>query len=236
MIPKYKIVQEIFHPIYRELYRVQALRDFGNVKRGDIGGWIRDERCLAHDGLCWAGGNTIIADHAFVSENAVIDDNVIMDEESHVFGNARVTENVYMTERCFVYDDAFITGSTRISGSPSIYGNAIVNCCGHRKHQNYVDSYANMIDRDFHITDMVRVSGHAVITGNPRLRGKAVVFFDGECSGSATLEDNAIIIGGGIVRGNATVGGDSLIMGTVEGNIKIHQSITIHHGVVLSGR
>ena len=35
------------------LHRIKALRNFGDVKAGDIGGWIESEKNLSHDGLCW---------------------------------------------------------------------------------------------------------------------------------------------------------------------------------------
>ena len=32
--------------------RIRAVRDFGNVKKGDLGVWIESEKNLSHDGLC----------------------------------------------------------------------------------------------------------------------------------------------------------------------------------------
>ena len=32
------------------LFRIKALRDFGNVKKGDLGGWIEKESNLSQDG------------------------------------------------------------------------------------------------------------------------------------------------------------------------------------------
>jgi hypothetical protein len=37
----------------RVLKRLEALRDFGDVKKGDLGGWIIDESNLSHEGNCW---------------------------------------------------------------------------------------------------------------------------------------------------------------------------------------
>jgi conserved hypothetical protein len=34
------------------LYRVQALKDFGDVKAGDKGGWVESEENLSHHGDC----------------------------------------------------------------------------------------------------------------------------------------------------------------------------------------
>ena len=37
--------------------RVVALIDFGNVKTGDVGGFVESENNLSHDGLCWVSGD-----------------------------------------------------------------------------------------------------------------------------------------------------------------------------------
>ena len=36
-----------------ELYRIRALRSFGKVKEGDLGGYIESESNLSHEGNCW---------------------------------------------------------------------------------------------------------------------------------------------------------------------------------------
>ena len=37
----------------RTLYRIEAVRDFGDVKKGDKGGYIEKEENLSHKGDCW---------------------------------------------------------------------------------------------------------------------------------------------------------------------------------------
>jgi hypothetical protein len=38
---------------HRRLFRIQALRDFGQIRRGDVGGYIERESNLSHDGDSW---------------------------------------------------------------------------------------------------------------------------------------------------------------------------------------
>ena len=48
MQPKYKILEET-PPTNPKLHRIEALRDFGDVKKGDLGGWIeKEENLLIH--------------------------------------------------------------------------------------------------------------------------------------------------------------------------------------------
>ena len=46
--------------------RVVALIDFGNIKTGDVGGFVESENNLSHDGLCWVYGNARVYGNAQV--------------------------------------------------------------------------------------------------------------------------------------------------------------------------
>ena len=35
------------------LFRIKALKDFGNVKKGDLGGFIEKTDNLSQEGNCW---------------------------------------------------------------------------------------------------------------------------------------------------------------------------------------
>ena len=54
---KYRLTEETTKVGNRPLYRIQALRDFGNVTKGDIGGYIESEKNLSQDGNAWVYGN-----------------------------------------------------------------------------------------------------------------------------------------------------------------------------------
>jgi len=59
--------------------RIVALKSFGgDVKEGDVGGFVASEANLSQEGNCW------VYDNAKVSENAVVSGN------AKVYGNARV--------------------------------------------------------------------------------------------------------------------------------------------------
>ena len=58
-----------------KLYRIRALKDFSDVKAGDIGGFIQSEANLSQSGKAW------IYDFAQVFGKA------------HVYGNAQVYNN-----------------------------------------------------------------------------------------------------------------------------------------------
>ncbi|WP_412058013.1 hypothetical protein [Bartonella sp. DGB2] len=60
MEKKYELTQETREVNERTLYRIRALRDFGNVKAGDKGGFVENERNLSHRGDCWVNDNACV--------------------------------------------------------------------------------------------------------------------------------------------------------------------------------
>src|SRR5574337_259934 len=60
-----------------KLFRIKALKDFGIVKKGDLGGYIEKEDNLSQEGDAWVSGNARVTGHAWVSGNAwVVADNI----------------------------------------------------------------------------------------------------------------------------------------------------------------
>src|SRR6056297_2406270 len=67
----------------RTLYQIKALRDFNDVKKGDLGGFIEKEENLSHTGNCWVSNLSKVYDDAMVYGNAWVTD------DARVFGDAR---------------------------------------------------------------------------------------------------------------------------------------------------
>lgn len=47
---KYKLTKTSKKYFGITLYRIIAIKDFGNVLKGDLGGWIESEKNLTHNG------------------------------------------------------------------------------------------------------------------------------------------------------------------------------------------
>lgn len=71
-----------------QLHRIKALRDFGSVKAGDIGGYIQSEKNLSHDDNCWIFNNAKVCDNAKVYGNAKVY------SRAEVYSNAEVTDTL----------------------------------------------------------------------------------------------------------------------------------------------
>ena len=83
------------------LHQIRAIRDFGNVEAGDIGGWIEKEENLSHDGDCWVFGYAEVYGNAEVYGDASVFGN------ASVYGNARVCGNAVGTTTVKTFGNAF---------------------------------------------------------------------------------------------------------------------------------
>ena len=84
---KYKFTKETISVDGNPLYRIEALKDFGDVKKGDKGGYVEKEDSLSQYGQCWVYDDAMVYGNAKVFGDAKVRDNV------RIFGNAEVYEN-----------------------------------------------------------------------------------------------------------------------------------------------
>ena len=117
---KYKLTDETIQVSGHTLHRIEALKDFGNVKKGDKGGFIEKENILSQDGDCWVynnakvWGNARVYGNAKICGDALVSDNAVVEENAKVFGNANI------------YRNARVWGNAKVYSNASIYGNADV--------------------------------------------------------------------------------------------------------------
>ena len=114
---KYKLTDEttVVHGDIT-LYRIQALRDFGDVKKGDLGGFVESEENLFHRGDSWVYDNAKVFGNAHVFINAKVYGN------AKVFDNASVLDNAQIYDDAFIHGDALICGNTHVNGNTRIFG------------------------------------------------------------------------------------------------------------------
>ena len=90
MEKKYKLTDETINLNGATLYRIEALKDFGEIKKGDKGGFIESENNLAHEGNAWVSDDACVCGNARVSDNASVSDN------ARVYGDALVRGYAYV--------------------------------------------------------------------------------------------------------------------------------------------
>ena len=102
----------------RKLFRIKALISFGNVKAGDVGGYIEKEENLSQFGDAWVSGNAKVFGDAEVYGNAEVFGN------AEVSGNAKVSGDAWVYGNAEVSGNAWVYGNAEVSGNAWVYGNA----------------------------------------------------------------------------------------------------------------
>ena len=113
MAKKFELTAEFVTNIFgKKLFRIKALMAFGDVKEGELGGYLEKEENLDHDGDAWVSGNAWVSGDAWVSGNA------------RVYGDARVSGNAKVSGNADVSGDAKVSGDAWVSGNARVYGDA----------------------------------------------------------------------------------------------------------------
>jgi NDP-sugar pyrophosphorylase family protein len=105
---KYEFTGEVDRCYSCTFRRIRALRDFGDVKKGDLGGWIESESNLSHEGNCWVYENCHVSGRkAKIYGNAKIKGNSSV-KDSEVHGNAVFDGRVRVFPGCNIKDNAVL--------------------------------------------------------------------------------------------------------------------------------
>ncbi|MCH5267494.1 MAG: hypothetical protein J1E62_04035 [Lachnospiraceae bacterium] len=140
------------------LKRICAVRGFGKVNSGDLGGWIEEERNLSHEGEAWVAGNAMVYDNASVYGDAIVCDSAKVYGNAKVYDTAAIDGSTWVADDAQVYGDAYVSDSAFIGCEARIYGNAKV--CNFA----YVSGSAQVYG-DVFIESGVEISGNACVHG-----------------------------------------------------------------------
>ena len=132
------------------LHRIKALKDFSDVKAGDLGGWVEKEDNLSQSGDAWIGGDAKVYGNAVVCDNA------------KVFGKAKVHDNAFVCDNAWVYDYAQVYGRAKVFGNAVVYGYAWV--------YDHADVYCHAM-----AFGNAEICGNAGVCGYAEICGDAVV-------------------------------------------------------------
>lgn len=188
---KYRFVGEkkiIYKGKEMTLHRIQALRNFGNVQEGEIGGWIEKESNLSHDGEAW------VYDSAQVYDNAIVKDNARVYNFAKVHGCASVRNAAVVLGRANVFERAYVCEDAIVRSCASVYGRAIVN-------------ETARVDGESCVCEDATISGKVVVYGRAIVKGHSYI------SGFARVHESAKIHGNAFVGGTADISGTSAISG-----------------------
>ena len=181
MEKKYELTNDVICHNGRTLYRIRALRDFSDVKAGDLGGYIQTEDNLSHEGDAWVYFYAKVYDDACVYENACISDIAEVYNDAEVYDNAKVSGFAEVSGNACVNNNAKVYDNAEVYGEARVYGNAIVY------------EFANILGR-------ATIGEDSEIHGSAIVRDNAEVYDNAEVCGSAVVGGKAHIVGDAKVK------------------------------------
>ena len=119
---KYEILMDEENTIEwggRVLHRIKALKDFGDVKKGDIGGFVEKETNLSHEGNCW------IYDNAKAMDNSKVYGNSRMYGYSKMYGNSGMYGYSTMFAYSELYDNSEMYNNSTLKNKTRLYGKLV---------------------------------------------------------------------------------------------------------------
>jgi len=106
--------------------RIEALRSFENVNKGDIGGFVDSDMNLSHDGTCWVFNSARVSGDARVSDSARVSGDAEVSDSAWVSDSARVSGDAEVSDSAWVYGSAWVSDSARVSGDAEVSDSARV--------------------------------------------------------------------------------------------------------------
>ncbi|WP_375664213.1 MULTISPECIES: hypothetical protein [unclassified Bartonella] len=130
MKKKYELTDEtIQFDGYLTLYRIRALKDFGDVKADDLGGFVEYEDNLSQKDDCWIYNDAKAYCCAKIYDSAKVYDKAQIGDCAEIFGNAKIYNNVKIYDghifgHTQIYGNVIIYADSRIYGNVKIYDNS----------------------------------------------------------------------------------------------------------------
>ncbi len=189
---KYEFTDETCEFEGHTLHRIRAMRDFGHVKAGDLGGWIEWKRNLSHDGTCWVQDEAKVMGWAQVKNNAIIRDNAIASWYARIVENAIVEGDALIEGLAAVGGYARISQMAIIGEQASVRGHACVNGCA-------------QVCGKAEVSDYAKIEDYAIITGHTSVSEYARICENAAVQEYARVRDHAVVGGEVIIIVNGTM-------------------------------
>ena len=143
---KYKLTDVKINFMGKTLFQIEAVKCFGDIVKGQKGGFIEKESNLSQGGDAWVSGNAKVYGNAEVSGDAWVSGNAKVSGDAWVSGNAKVYGNAE------VYGDAWVSGNAKVYGNAEVSGNADYLVIGPIGSRNDITTFFKTANNDIKVS------------------------------------------------------------------------------------
>jgi len=108
------------------LYRIKALRNFGCIEKGWLGGFVEKESNLSHEGDCWIFDNAMVFGNAHVCCDAQVRDCAMVFDYAQICDNVFIFDNAKVFGEAVLHEDVTVKDFARVSGQVVINGAMLI--------------------------------------------------------------------------------------------------------------
>lgn len=199
---KYKLTNKKIDYLGRTLYQIEAVKKFGNIAKGQKGGFIEKKSNLSQDDNAWVYNYAMVRGDAVVRGNARVYGDALVCDNADVYENAKVYNHAKVRNNANVYGHAKVCGHADVCGNAWVYSNAEV----------YGDAkvHSAVVRDNAKVYDCANVRSAAVVCDNAIVRSNSDYLIIGPIdshSGTTTFfktsdKDNAVKVACGCFTGD----------------------------------
>ena len=119
---KFKLTNDTTTWCGRTLFRIEAVVSFGNVEKGEKGGYVEKEDNLSHDGDAWVSGDAQVYGNAWVYGDAQVYGASLNSKKAFTKGRfvdrndgSELKLTVLHKEACLNWDNTYVLGDYEIT-------------------------------------------------------------------------------------------------------------------------
>ena len=219
---KYKLTNISMRYEGRTLYRIRALKDFLNVEKGDLGGWVSSEDNLSQEGDCW------IYDEAKCMDNARMYDNSKMHDNSKIFGNCRMYDDseMYdsseMHDHSEMYDSSEMHDYSRMFDDSKMYGNSKMY------------DHSMMYDHS-KMNDHSEMNDYSIMYNNSEMHGYSKMRDNSRMYNNSKIYDCSIMHGNSTMYEDSEMHDEEVLYGKLASKVDEFVEISIPKGRIITG-
>ena len=170
----------------RILHRIRALKNFNDVKTGDIGGFVESEWNLSQEGNCW------IYDDAKSMDSAKCTDESQMYNGSCMYDNSRMLDNSRMYDNAMMYDNSKMFDNSKMYDNSRMYYYS--KMCDNSRMCDYSRMYDNTIMYDnSEMYDYSEMCNNSKMYDNSKMYNNSTMYDNSSLHGNAKASNNAIL-------------------------------------------
>ena len=119
MKQKYELIK------HKDIYQIIATKNFGNIKKGTLGGYVTSEKNLSQEGKCWIEKTAYVLGDSTIKDDALVKKGCYISGHNEITGSSIIGENNTLLGTILVYN-------ATIEPNNSVCGDVIIG-----KHPRY---------------------------------------------------------------------------------------------------